>query len=134
MARRTEYVLIILFVCCLNVIHMQEFGCPSKCVCFRTTVRCMYLQLDKIPTGIPPDTTVLLRNCIHRCWVYILVYTGLCLNMSVVFPKPQPMFQQLTPFKSIFFFTRTALFNHLLSHLNHMISFKTFKALGLFYG
>lgn len=32
--------------------------CPAKCLCFRTTVRCMFLQLEKIPR-VPPETTIL---------------------------------------------------------------------------
>ncbi|XP_021965343.1 peroxidasin homolog isoform X1 [Folsomia candida] len=32
--------------------------CPMRCLCFRTTVRCMFLNLDKIPQ-VPLDTTVL---------------------------------------------------------------------------
>ncbi|KAL5015945.1 hypothetical protein ScPMuIL_005534 [Solemya velum] len=32
--------------------------CPDRCLCFRTTVRCMFLQLDRIPQ-VPEDTTVL---------------------------------------------------------------------------
>lgn len=33
--------------------------CPSKCLCFTTTVRCMFLKLDRIPDRISPTTTVL---------------------------------------------------------------------------
>lgn len=33
--------------------------CPTGCMCFKTTVRCMFLQLDGIPDHIPPATTVL---------------------------------------------------------------------------
>jgi len=33
-------------------------GCPASCVCFRTTVRCMFLQLDAVP-DVPESTTIL---------------------------------------------------------------------------
>jgi len=33
-------------------------GCPPSCVCFRTTVRCMFLQLDAVP-DVPDSTTIL---------------------------------------------------------------------------
>jgi len=33
-------------------------GCPASCVCFRTTVRCMFLQLDSVP-DVPDSTTIL---------------------------------------------------------------------------
>ncbi|KAG8323490.1 hypothetical protein J6590_006508 [Homalodisca vitripennis] len=32
--------------------------CPPRCLCFRTTVRCMFLSLDRVPE-VPPDTTIL---------------------------------------------------------------------------
>ncbi|KAK8739717.1 hypothetical protein OTU49_003162 [Cherax quadricarinatus] len=32
--------------------------CPPKCLCFRTTVRCMFLGLKRIP-HVPPKTTIL---------------------------------------------------------------------------
>lgn len=32
--------------------------CPYRCLCFRTTVRCMFLQLEKVPE-VPEDTTIL---------------------------------------------------------------------------
>jgi len=33
-------------------------GCPPSCVCFSTTVRCMFLQLDAVP-DVPDPTTIL---------------------------------------------------------------------------
>jgi len=33
-------------------------GCPPNCVCFQTTVRCMFLQLDAVPQ-VPASTTTL---------------------------------------------------------------------------
>jgi len=33
-------------------------GCPPNCVCFQTTVRCMFLQLDAVP-DVPTSTTTL---------------------------------------------------------------------------
>ena len=32
--------------------------CPLRCLCFRTTVRCMFLHLEKIPK-VSSDTTIL---------------------------------------------------------------------------
>ncbi|XP_021933010.1 peroxidasin isoform X6 [Zootermopsis nevadensis] len=37
---------------------LAEAQCPARCLCFRTTVRCMFLQLDKVPE-VPPETTIL---------------------------------------------------------------------------
>ncbi|KAM9708996.1 peroxidasin homolog isoform 2-T2 [Menidia menidia] len=33
-------------------------GCPSRCLCFRTTVRCMHLNLETVP-AVSPQTTIL---------------------------------------------------------------------------
>ncbi|KAM3923611.1 peroxidasin homolog isoform 2-T2 [Leptodactylus fuscus] len=38
--------------------HQQVAACPSRCLCFRTTIRCMHLMLDSIP-DVPVQTTVL---------------------------------------------------------------------------
>ena len=35
-----------------------EIRSPSRCLCFRSTVRCMFLELDQIPS-VPPNTTIL---------------------------------------------------------------------------
>ncbi|ETE57100.1 Peroxidasin, partial [Ophiophagus hannah] len=31
--------------------------CPSRCLCFRTTVRCMHLMLESVPE-VSPQTNV----------------------------------------------------------------------------
>lgn len=33
-------------------------GCPSRCLCFRTTVRCMHLLLEAVP-AVSPQTSIL---------------------------------------------------------------------------
>jgi len=38
---------------------VADAGCPSKCLCFSTTVRCMFLHIDRIPDRISPATAVL---------------------------------------------------------------------------
>lgn len=42
----------------LSLSHAQEIRCPSRCLCFRSTVRCMFLQLDYVPP-VPLNTTIL---------------------------------------------------------------------------
>nr|XP_046222557.1 peroxidasin-like isoform X2 [Oncorhynchus gorbuscha] len=34
------------------------YSCPSRCLCFRTTVRCMHLNLETVP-AVAPSTTIL---------------------------------------------------------------------------
>lgn len=41
-----------------ELIQCQENECPSRCLCFRTTVRCMFLQMEKVPE-VPSTTTIL---------------------------------------------------------------------------
>ncbi|XP_048386969.2 peroxidasin homolog isoform X1 [Stegostoma tigrinum] len=36
----------------------RSAACPSRCLCFRTTVRCMHLTLEHIP-AVSPQTTIL---------------------------------------------------------------------------
>lgn len=52
------YNVIVFFTCILSV-NLQKSDCPHKCVCFRSTVRCMFAQLDAVPAQIPKATTVL---------------------------------------------------------------------------
>ncbi|XP_063819206.1 peroxidasin homolog [Pseudophryne corroboree] len=42
----------------LLLLPPQQAACPSRCLCFRTTVRCMHLILDAIP-DIPDQTSIL---------------------------------------------------------------------------
>ncbi|XP_068119933.1 peroxidasin homolog isoform X2 [Hyperolius riggenbachi] len=42
----------------LSLVAPQVSACPSRCLCFRTTVRCMHLMLDAIPE-VPIHTTIL---------------------------------------------------------------------------
>uniref|UniRef100_A0A8C2D4Y6 Peroxidasin n=1 Tax=Cyprinus carpio TaxID=7962 RepID=A0A8C2D4Y6_CYPCA len=40
----------------------RVFSCPSRCLCFRTTVRCMHLNLESVPAVLPQTTILLLNN------------------------------------------------------------------------
>ncbi|KFM72304.1 Peroxidasin, partial [Stegodyphus mimosarum] len=44
--------------CIFYTINATSVQCPSRCLCFRTTVRCMFLKLEKVPE-VPADTTIL---------------------------------------------------------------------------
>lgn len=60
-----KHLCIVILLCATNVLSQEN--CPEKCVCIRgSTVRCMFLQLDRVPSGIPPTTTVL--------YVYKLIF------------------------------------------------------------
>jgi len=51
--------LLLLLVFSLSSFSSAAAECPAKCMCFKTTVRCMFLHLDRIPDRISPTTTVL---------------------------------------------------------------------------
>lgn len=46
---------------CFLLLPRFSCSCPSRCLCFRTTVRCMHLMLETIP-DIPPQTSILWVN------------------------------------------------------------------------
>ncbi|KAF0765589.1 peroxidasin [Aphis craccivora] len=65
--------------------------CPAKCMCFKTTVRCMFLHLDRIPDRISPTTTVLSLS--------IMYLIKVLRNMSVLnltFKHSRTIFLSLT--------------------------------------
>lgn len=55
--------LLALVLCCgwgalATVAPKSGAGCPSRCLCFRTTVRCMHLLLEAVP-AVAPQTSIL---------------------------------------------------------------------------
>ncbi|KZS18079.1 putative Leucine-rich repeat-containing protein 3 [Daphnia magna] len=50
-------VALIAFVMMVDLVN-AETRCPARCLCFRSTVRCMFLQLDQVP-AVPANTTIL---------------------------------------------------------------------------
>lgn len=62
-ARPARPCLLALVMCCcwgvLAVVAQKPGnGCPSRCLCFRTTVRCMHLLLEAVP-AVAPQTSIL---------------------------------------------------------------------------
>ena len=49
---------VVCVLCVVSSLVQQSAACPARCLCFRTNVRCMFLQLEHIPS-VPSDTTVL---------------------------------------------------------------------------
>ena len=55
-----------IFVGLIAVTGGQEgVQCPERCICFSTTVRCMFLELDAVPDNLAADTTVLYVSIEH---------------------------------------------------------------------
>ena len=53
-----RWVLVLLLAASVADVADANVRCPVKCLCFRTTVRCMFLQLEKVPP-VPFNTTIL---------------------------------------------------------------------------
>ena len=51
-------VLVAVMIAGIVVPVSAEIRCPSRCLCFRSTVRCMFLELDQVPS-VPLNTTIL---------------------------------------------------------------------------
>ena len=51
-------VVVVAVVMVLSGTDATTVRCPPKCLCFRTTVRCMFLGLKRIPL-VPTKTTIL---------------------------------------------------------------------------
>ncbi|XP_025414853.1 peroxidasin homolog [Sipha flava] len=57
-ASKTTLLLLFLIASSLSFTAVRA-ECPAKCMCFKTTVRCMFQQFDRIPGAISEDTTIL---------------------------------------------------------------------------
>uniref|UniRef100_UPI00358FE3B3 peroxidasin homolog isoform X2 n=1 Tax=Myxine glutinosa TaxID=7769 RepID=UPI00358FE3B3 len=52
--------LCLLFLLCLSARPRgAALACPERCLCFRSTVRCMHLRLERVPVAIGPQTSIL---------------------------------------------------------------------------
>uniref|UniRef100_A0A8C4R6Q2 Peroxidasin n=1 Tax=Eptatretus burgeri TaxID=7764 RepID=A0A8C4R6Q2_EPTBU len=52
--------LCLLFLLCLSARPRgTALACPERCLCFRSTVRCMHLRLERVPEAIGPQTSIL---------------------------------------------------------------------------
>lgn len=56
---------------CFLLLPASSRSCPPRCLCFRTTVRCMHLMLETIP-DIPPQTSILWVTVAFHCLSYLL--------------------------------------------------------------
>ncbi|XP_026789759.3 peroxidasin [Pangasianodon hypophthalmus] len=56
--RALPWVISVLGVLVLAPAPVPVLSCPSRCLCFRTTVRCMHLNLETVPS-VSPQTSIL---------------------------------------------------------------------------
>lgn len=57
-ARRCLLALVLCWGSLAALAQKPGAGCPSRCLCFRTTVRCMHLLLEAVP-AVAPQTSIL---------------------------------------------------------------------------
>jgi peroxidase len=55
----TDVVVLVVTVLISHLVQRGVAQCPERCLCFRSNVRCMFLNLETVPPGLPSDTTVL---------------------------------------------------------------------------
>ena len=55
---RSRALLCLLLLAVSQVLVRGQSDCPPRCLCFRTTVRCMFLGLTHLPR-VPATTTIL---------------------------------------------------------------------------
>lgn len=74
-----KHLCIVILLCATNVLSQEN--CPEKCVCIRgSTVRCMFLQLDRVPSGIPPTTTVLY---VYKLLFFLIFFQVVIITLTI---------------------------------------------------
>lgn len=104
-----KHLCIVILFCATNVLSQEN--CPEKCVCIRgSTVRCMYLQLDRVPSGIPPTTTVLdlrfnrIRNIPRGTFRELRRISTLLLNNNQIQRLENGAFEGLSELRYLYLF------------------------------
>ncbi|MEE6476697.1 hypothetical protein FKM82_011185 [Ascaphus truei] len=91
----------------------QSSPCPSRCLCFRTTVRCMHLMLENVPS-VSPQTTILdlrfnrIKDIQPGAFKHLKNLNTLLLNNNQIKRLPSGAFQDLENLKYLYLH-----FNHI---------------------
>ncbi|XP_048209431.1 LOW QUALITY PROTEIN: peroxidasin homolog [Perognathus longimembris pacificus] len=84
-------------------------GCPSRCLCFRTTVRCMHLLLESVP-AVAPQTTILdlrfnrIREIQPGAFRQLRKLNTLLLNNNQIKRIPSGAFEDLENLKYLYLY------------------------------
>ncbi|XP_078731526.1 peroxidasin homolog isoform X1 [Lampetra fluviatilis] len=84
-------------------------ACPSRCLCFRTTVRCMHLMLDTVPR-VAPQTTILdlrfnrIREIPPGAFKKLKNLNTLLLNNNHIKRIPRRAFEDLESLKYLYLY------------------------------
>ncbi|XP_073530329.1 peroxidasin homolog isoform X1 [Phyllobates terribilis] len=87
----------------------QSSSCPSRCLCFRTTVRCMHLMLENVPT-VSPQTTILdlrfnrIKDIQAGAFRHLKNLNTLLLNNNLIKRIPSGTFQDLENLKYLYLY------------------------------
>uniref|UniRef100_A0A8L0DQF5 Peroxidasin n=1 Tax=Oncorhynchus mykiss TaxID=8022 RepID=A0A8L0DQF5_ONCMY len=106
-------------------------SCPSRCLCFRTTVRCMHLNLETVP-AVAPSTTILdlrfnkIKDLQPGSFRRLKNLNTLLLNNNHIRRIPRGAFEDLENLKYLF------LHNNRITHLvlgtfSHLQSMKRLR-------
>ncbi|XP_017546292.1 peroxidasin [Pygocentrus nattereri] len=84
-------------------------SCPSRCLCFRTTVRCMHLNLETVP-AVSPQTTILdlrfnkIKDLQPGSFKRLKNLTTLLLNNNHIRRIPRGAFEDLENLKYLYLY------------------------------
>ncbi|KAG8445591.1 hypothetical protein GDO86_010388 [Hymenochirus boettgeri] len=96
---------------CLFALVLPRFsiGCPSRCLCFRTTVRCMHLMLDTVPS-VSPQTAILdlrfnrIKEIQAGAFKHLKNLNTLLLNNNQIKRIPSEAFKDLENLKYLYLY------------------------------
>ncbi|XP_028652751.2 peroxidasin isoform X1 [Erpetoichthys calabaricus] len=83
--------------------------CPSRCLCFRTTVRCMHLMLENVP-AVSPQTTILdlrfnrIKDIQPGSFRRLKNLNTLLLNNNLIRRIPRSAFEDLENLKYLYLY------------------------------
>ncbi|XP_004642396.2 peroxidasin homolog [Octodon degus] len=106
--------LLALVLCCawgalVAVAQKPGAGCPSRCLCFRTTVRCMHLLLEAVP-AVAPQTSILdlrfnrIREIQPGAFRQLRNLNTLLLNNNQIKRIPSSAFEDLENLKYLYLY------------------------------
>ncbi|XP_064190296.1 peroxidasin isoform X1 [Anguilla rostrata] len=84
-------------------------SCPSRCLCFRTTVRCMHLMLETVP-AVSPQTTILdlrfnkIKDLLPGSFRRLKNLNTLLLNNNQIRRIPRSAFEDLENLKYLYLY------------------------------
>ncbi|XP_063003275.1 peroxidasin homolog [Elgaria multicarinata webbii] len=96
-------------ICLLLLLPASAMSCPSRCLCFRTTVRCMHLMLETVPE-VPPQTNILdlrfnrIRDIQPRAFRNLKNLNTLLLNNNLIKHIARRSFEGLENLKYLYLY------------------------------